>query len=135
MNQRVVIRMLPVALAVLEDPDVRMVIDGTLHRGFRGHISSMGAAMVMSSFKAAVVFYAENGDTNRDIPRSEVLRAVHAVATATITQEDFSYRLKQPEEIIGEILPVPEENLGSLKESYINASIALKQAMNAFTLV
>ena len=135
MNQRVVKRMLPVALAVLEDPGICMVTEGTLLRVYRGVISSMGAAMVMSSFKAAVVFYADGGDSNRDLPRAEVLRAVHAVATATFTDDGFRYQLKQPEEITAEILPVDEKILSSLKESYINAAIALKQAMNVFSLV
>lgn len=135
MNQRVVKRMLPVALAVLEDPGMDMVKEGVLLRGFRNQISAMGAAMVMSSFKASVVFYAADDDANRDIPRAVVLRAVHAVATATFEGERFSYQLKTPEEITAEILPVAESTLGNLKESYINASIALKQAMNAFVLV
>ncbi len=95
--------------------------DGKIDKNFRSQISAFGAAVIMGSFKAAVAFYAKQG--NADTERPALLEAIHYI----ITGED-----KSADEIYTYICS--SDNLSSLQADYINASIALKLAMNFFDM-
>lgn len=95
--------------------------DGTVEIGYRSQISTFGAAVVTGSLPAAVVFFAERGASSVERPR--LLQAMYYC-------------------IAGEVLPAKEivvivcENRSlSMRDQFIDASIALKLAMNFYELV
>lgn len=97
---------------------------GEVQKTFRGQIASFGAAMTMGSIKAAVAFFAKDGGS--DVERSKLLKAIDYVLNGTD---------REAEKISEEILGKTDEELKKLKEDYIDASIAIKLAMNLYTLV
>lgn len=128
MNKRTVERYLPIALQGLCDvKNCKIVSKGkcTIRKGFRGQISSFGAAVTMGSFKAAVAFYGRRG--NADTLRPELLRLMYY-----IVNDGKSEAWKSAEKIIQEILNM--DNADVLREKYENAAIAIKLALNAFEL-
>ena len=123
MNKRQVEEYLPRALEALNSPESKIARDGKIPRSFRGQISSFGAAVTMGSFKAAVAFFSDNGSA--DVPRSELIRAMYFVVHGA---------WKTAEAICGEVLRWKQSELFAEKECFLNASVALKLAMNAFEL-
>jgi CRISPR-associated protein Cmr5 len=95
---------------------------------FRGQISTFGTAVVMGSLKSAVAFFA--GDSKSDITRENLLRAMYYIIN------DFESE-DQIKNITGyDVFKYVCANDSPLtKEKFINASIALKLAMNFYTLV
>lgn len=120
MNKRKVEEYLPAALEALKGGIAK---SGSLSKSFRGQISSFGAAVTMGSFKAAVAFFSDNGGA--DVPRSELIRAIYFVVNG---------QWKPAEDICSEVLQWTQPRLSAEKERFLNASVALKLAMNAFEL-
>lgn len=102
--------------------------NGKVPGGFRGQISAFGAAMVMGSFRSAVAFYTENGDAA--VKRQKLLQAVYYVIC---DDKDLSLKDERmsPQNIFKYVC---ENDTKELKESFIDASIAVKLAMNFFDL-
>ena len=128
MNKRKVEQLLPKAIEALNhEPSKIKKTDEKgvyIEKGFRGQISSFGATVTMGSFRAAVAFFGNNGES--DVERSELIRAMY-------------YMVKDEwlpaKEIVGRILSIQDNTLlASMKEDFINASVALKLALNAFRL-
>ena len=92
-----------------------------MNSSFRGQISSFGAAVVLGSLKSAVAFFAYDGGAS--VPRSKLLLAIYQVITGTKTDNPgvvFEYICKYDNR--------------QTKEKFINASIAIKLALNFFDL-
>lgn len=98
--------------------------DGKVDKTFRGQISSFGAAVVMGSFRSAVAFFAEQGGAS--VARENLIKAMYLV----ITGEE-----KEPKDILRVVCETKENELKELKEKFIDASVALKLAMNFFELI
>lgn len=94
--------------------------DGKIDSAFRSQISSFGAAVVMGSLKAAVAFFAADG--NADVPRSQLIKAIYYVIKRT---------KQEPKQVFDYVCAKDNRET---KEKFINASIALKLAMNFFDL-
>ena len=75
--------------------------DGKIDKNFRSQISAFGAAVTMGSFKAAVAFYAKQG--NADTDRSALLKAIYYV----INGEQAYEKLHGKDEKGKENLPSP----------------------------
>jgi hypothetical protein len=139
MNKRRVEALIPVALEALENPKCGIQNNGVIESGYRSQISSFGAAVTMGSFKAAVAFFSKKA-SNRENEKSQVDRSkllcamyyiVHYSVNGTAEANDGNW--KDAEEIAKEILMLSDVSI--IKESFINASLALKLALNAYSLV
>lgn len=95
---------------------------GKVKKGFRSQIASFGAAVVMGSLKAAVAFFVEQGQA--EVDRSKLISAMYYIIFKEIKTpvEVFQYIVGQSDEV-------------KTKEEFIDASIALKLALNLFELV
>lgn len=110
---------LPAKQAII---DCGIAENGKVNSAFRGQISSFGAAVVMGSLKSAVAFFADDGKAK--VPRSKLILAIYQV----IKKET----IKEPEVVFQYICDHDDRQT---KEKFINASIAIKLALNFFELV
>ena len=97
--------------------------DGKVEKSFRGQISSFGAAVTMGSLRAAVAFFSEQGQA--EVDRSKLIVAIYYIISNGKTLSPiqiFEYICAQNDD-------------AKTKEEFIDASIALKLAMNLFELV
>lgn len=112
---------LPAKQAII---DCGIAENGKVNSAFRGQISSFGAAVVMGSLKSAVAFFADDGKAK--VPRSKLILAIYQVITET--------KAENPEVVFQYICDSRNDNRQT-KEKFINASIAIKLALNFFELV
>ena len=94
--------------------------DGKINKTFRSQISSFGVAVIMGSFKSAVAFFAEQGGAS--VEREKLLSAIHMVVFG---------KSATPREVLELVCSPGAEKY---KDEFIDASIALKLAMNFFEL-
>ena len=105
--------------------------NGKIDKNFRSQISAFGAAVIMGSFKAAVAFYSKQG--NADTDRSALLKAIYYVING---EEAYNSQIKNNEksaELIFDSVCAADD-LDALQAAYLDASIALKLAMNFFDM-
>ena len=122
MNKNVInqeIRLAYVALAETKIADA----EGTIVKTYRGQISSFGAAITMGSLLPAIAFFSKDGDS--DVSRSKLMDAVLLVLKKSGKTEKnvknlFEYAESGDEDVC--------------KEEILNATIALKLAMNLYNL-
>ena len=95
--------------------------NGKVDSAFRGQISSFGAAVVMGSLKSTVAFFADDGDAK--VSRSKLIIAIYYIITGK--------RAKKPKDVFEYIC---ENDNRQTKEQFINASIAVKLALNFFDM-
>ena len=95
--------------------------DGKVEKAYRGQISTFGAAVVTGSLKAAVAFFSEKGGS--DVDRPKLLEAMYYV----IKNEKISAK-----KVLDYVCLSDEK---ALKEEFIDASVAIKLAMNFYDLV
>lgn len=99
--------------------------NGKVDNTYRGYISSFGAAVVMGSLKSAVAFFADDGNAKEK--RSQLLIAMYSViknktpVSSVKPFQVFEYVCKNDNR--------------HTKEDFINASIAIKLALNFFERV
>ena len=98
--------------------------DGEIVRSFRGQISTFGAAVTMGSLKAAIAFFSKDEKTK--VERSKLIEAIFEV-------------IKQHYGVNGETLTLYDyvdksDNEDECKEKIMNATIAIKLAMNLYKL-
>ena len=124
MNKKRVEEYIPVAINTLKDSNTfKISKNNKINKTFRGAISTFGAAITMGSFKAAVAFFCDNGSST--IERSELIKALYYITKGTV---------KESKEICDEVSKLDGKQLSDMKEEFINASVAIKLAMNAFEL-
>ena len=100
------------------------MIEKYIDKTFRSYISSFGAAVTMGSFKAAVAFFSTQSKAEQ--PRENLIRLLWF-----LTKNEW----KSAQDICDEILKITDfDELNYLKDEFINASIAIKLAMNAYNL-
>ncbi len=124
MNKKRVDSLINPAIKVLKNLKIADE-NGKIDSTFRAQISAFGASVIMGSFKSAVAFYAKQG--NSDVDRALLLRAMHCLVSGCENTNVSG------EDIFNQIC-APEADLAQIQEDYINASIALKLAMNFFDL-
>ena len=105
---------------------------GKIVKTFRGQISSFGAAVSMGNLKSAVAFFSEQAGAS--VPREKLLRAICYVLqrNAGVKEEDINAKAIKTNEIFDYIC---EHESVQLKNKFLDASIALKLAMNLFELI
>lgn len=127
MNKKEVDRMLPKAYTVINET---IAENGQVERGFRGQISTFGAAISMGSLLSAVSFFSEQAGSAVD--RAKITKAIHGIICGTNdnNQELFDF-------LNGEIYPGGKYSWESeqyYKEKVVNAVIALKLALKLFDI-
>ena len=102
--------------------------NGEIEKTFRGQISSFGAAVTMGSLLPAIAFFSKDGGS--EVSRSNLMEAVLLVLKKTGAADqsvkslyDYAYAM------------VEKKQEGACREEILNAAIALKLAMNLYTLV
>ena len=128
MNKRKVEKLLPKVIKALDEDifNIKKSDDQGvfIEKGFRSQISSFGAAVTMGSFRAAVAFFSDNGES--DVDRSKLIQIMYYIVTGGIQ--------KEPQDIAKKILSLTKTEEAQMKEDFINASVAIKLALNAFRL-
>lgn len=100
--------------------DCGIAVNGKVDSSFRGQISSFGAAVVMGSLKSAVAFFADDGSAQ--VKRSKLIKAIYYIVKGENVK---------PKEVFYYIC---DHDNRQTKEQFINASIALKLALNFFDM-
>ena len=111
MNRNKIDKMIPSAYIALEKAGIAK--NGKIDNGFRGQISSFGAAATMGSIESAVCFFSKQG--NAELPREKLLSAIQMLL------ED-------------NLLEYIQKNRGTAKERILEAAVALKLAMNLYEI-
>lgn len=123
MNKKSVEEYLPSAITALKDCKIAKD-NGEIIKTFRGQISAFGAAVSMGSFKAAVAFFSNKNGSSVD--RQNLIQSLWY-----ITQNN---ELKDVKDICKTILESSEPETSEYETKFLDASIALKLAMNAYDL-
>ena len=138
MNKRKVEKMLPTALKGLKDDACGILKDGKIDKNFRGQIAAFGAAVTMGSFKSAIAFFGAKGGS--DVERQNLVRLMyyvthneHWMQTEPIEDEE-KRKKKEAEKIVEEVIGMDVSQARTAREEYLNASLAIKLALNAFHL-
>lgn len=92
---------------------------------YRGQISTFGAAVSGGSLLAAVAFFSDDGEG--DVERSKLMQAIYEV----LAEEKNDSDVKGSEKSLYRYV---EKYGEACKEDILNAAIALKLAMNVYTL-
>lgn len=96
-----------------------------IKKACRSHISAFGGAVTMGSFKASVALFCKKSQTE-DL-RPELMRVLWY-----LTKNEWV----EAEKVCKNVLAIKDSaELFALKEEFLNASVAVKLALNAFTLV
>ncbi|MEE1518169.1 MAG: type III-B CRISPR module-associated protein Cmr5 [Lachnospiraceae bacterium] len=104
-----------------------------INKAYRGQISTFGAAVQMGSLKAAIAFFMKDasgsGKNGQEVHRSKILDAILCILkdmgkVDENTKGLFAYVSNK----------VSNNEEDACREEIINASIALKLAMNLFEL-
>ena len=135
MNKRIVEKWIPYAFEALDNKACCKISDqnNNINKAYRGQISAFGAAITMGSFKMAAAAFSKDSKADNGVDRSELLRAMDYIINKA---KNNGKGWRDPQTIARAIfITIDPFVIAEMKEDYINASIALKQAMNAFNLV
>lgn len=111
--------------------ELNIVENGKITKTFRSQISSFGAAVAMGNLKSAVAFFSEQAGAS--VPRENLIRAIWFVLKRSegITKEKIMNEKIQTDEIFAYVC---ENDSIALKNAFLDASVAIKLAMNLFDL-
>lgn len=128
MNKREVDQMLPAAYTVVKATIADQ--NGKVKSGFRGQISTFGAAITMGSLLSAVSFFSEQAGSAVDRPK--ITKAVYEIIGKTKNNDDELFDFLKKEIYPGDNYSWEKEQY--YKEKVVNAVIALKLALNLFKI-
>ena len=112
--------------------EIGIAENGKIVKTFRGQISSFGAAISMGNLKSAVAFFSEQAGAS--VPRENLLRAIWFVLKRSegVAKEKILCSPIQTDDIFTYVC---EHDSVTLKNQFLDASVAIKLAMNLFDLV
>lgn len=122
MNKNVVNKELECAYEALSESGI--VKEGKVKKAYRGQISTFGSAIIMGSLPAAIAFFSQKGGAEVDRPR--LLDAI-----LFVLEKEHGIKDKN----LYEYVTKSNVNIAECKENIVNATIALKLAMNLYELV
>ena len=131
MNKRRVDSYIDIAAEALQQTGIADN-NGRVRKGYRGQISTFGAAVINGSLKSAIAFYS-NIENSSDYKRTYLMKAICYVikvdpSKTSAMQYDDTALYKYV------VSDATDETLLSKKENITDAAIALKLAMNLFEL-
>lgn len=121
MNKKKVDALIPMAYEALEN--VGIAQNGKINKTFRSQISSFGAVMTMGSVLSAVAFFSAKGGSSTE--RQNLMKAIYML----ISNKD-----KVHERDLFMYVNANKDSEKKVNNEIINASIALKLAMNLYEL-
>ena len=127
MNKNEINKLIPYAYEALAK--TKIVENGCISKTFRGQISTFGAAITMGSLVAAIAFFNDKGSASVD--RAELMKAICMVLVDSGKIELKNENIDK-DSLYNYVLSQKSESL--CKENILNASIAIKLAMNLYEL-
>ena len=130
MNKRSVEALIPKAIELLSDDNCAICIrengknSGKIYRAYRSQMSAFGAAVTMGSFLSAVAFFSKDADG--EIKRSELISIIYELVSGESAPASV---------VFSKISAMSDAQRSAMKEKFLDASITLKLAMNAFDLI
>ena len=124
-------KLLPVAYDILKNDDT-IVREGKIDKALRGQISSFGAAILTGSLSSAVAFYSSQGRAKT--PRQalpNVILQILKKGNLLLEEDQVAIKNKSVEDLKDLVLVSKDPEL---QGKITDASIAIKLAMNFFTL-
>ncbi|MCD7838803.1 MAG: hypothetical protein LUG65_07825 [Clostridiales bacterium] len=121
MDKRRLDEMIPLAYDAIRDNGI-MDQQGQVPSGFRGQISSFGAAVAMGSLLSAVAAFSDDGKSAVD--RSRLMNAIYQVIHGGKTGGDKA--------LLFEILKTEKAALPGVTDNILTAAIAVKLALNLY---
>ena len=122
MDKKLVDRLLPTAVQVLQDEGVAE--NGRIPKTFRGQISSFGAAVSAGSLLAAAAFFNEQGGAKSE--RQKLMEAINKM----MKQEKL---VEHTGESLFDTIHANQSDR-SVKDKVLSCAVALKLAMNLYEL-
>lgn len=129
MNKKRVEALIPIAEEALRVVGIAQQNENgnyVISKTFRGQISSFGAAVTMSTLRAAVAVYSQNGDAS--VQRQLLLKAIDYCLC------NGEREPRQAAEVFAWVCQ-STQNERELTARFTEAAVALKLAMNRFELV
>ncbi len=131
MNKKAIDALIPEAFVILEE--VGIAKNKTIPKGFRGQIASFGAAVAMGSLLAAVSFFSHNNEDGKE--KNNETHGLSSVDRTLLIKAIYKL-LPEDEKLSSHNLfeYIKMNNNQKTKEKIYNACIALKLAMNLYSL-
>lgn len=124
MNKRRVDDLLPAAVDTLKNCKI-VNEKNEINKNFRGQISSFGAAVASGSLLAAAAFFNQQGGAKSD--RGKLMDAINGLLKSKLGYQTG-------ETLFNTIRNIPQAKQRRLKEDVLACAVALKLAMNLYTL-
>lgn len=129
MNKTMIDKMLPVAYTAIEKSGLSN--NGKVNKSYRGQISTLGAAITMGSINSAICYFSKDANNDSEVSRSKLLKAIEYVLNNN--SDTKSNYMNKDNGLENYVLKITEPaELLRVKEDIMNASIAIKLAMNLF---
>ena len=100
---------------------------------YRSQLSSFGAAISMGSLMQAIAFFSEQG--NSSVERPKILEAIFEVMKKWKEKNNITIKQKHIFEYVRDERKKGNDAVLVCQNDVVNAAIALKLAMNLYTLV
>lgn len=126
-NKRRVDKNIGNAYEILQDKNIGIAVDGKISKGYRGQISTFGAAISSGSLLAAVAFFSDKG--NAQVNRDRLMKAIMELVKRnheSVKEKELFFYIKNHSG--------SEAQNMRLKEEILDYAIAIKLAMNLYIL-
>ncbi|MBR4344490.1 MAG: hypothetical protein IKP88_17615 [Lachnospiraceae bacterium] len=130
MNKRRIDSNISVAAEALKQTGIADAA-GRIRKGYRGQISTFGAAIKNESLKSAIAYFS-NSENGSDFKRTALMKAICYVLKVDPKKEDAG--AYSDTDLYMYVDKEPIASLRSIQDKIIDAAIALKLAMNLFVL-
>lgn len=126
MNKRKIEHFIPLAYeALIENDNINNIEEGkpVIEKSFKNQIAAFGAAVKTGSLLAAVCYFSDNGGAG--VKRNQLINVIWAIMKK---EEDIK------EKTLYDYIKNQEEKRKEIKNQVLQISVAIKLAMNLFTL-
>lgn len=127
MNKKRVDKNIGNAYEILQSKEIGIAVDGKIAKGYRGQISTFGAAISSGSLLAAIAFFSDKGKAQ--VNREKLMKAIMELVKRNhdnVKEDELFHYVKNRTKSEGESI--------YLKEEILDYAIAIKLAMNLYTL-
>ncbi|HBT97214.1 MAG TPA: hypothetical protein DEB25_06090 [Desulfobulbaceae bacterium] len=131
MNKRRIEQMIPLAITVLQEKELKILEDGIIKKAWRGQLAAFGATVATGSLLAATAFFAKQG--NAEVDRAKLSKAIYEVMKKYQSEQGQDMRSADSLlHFVQCVLVTEPAHKQAMKEVVLDAATALKLAMNLF---
>ena len=123
MNKNYIDTLVPDAYEALKNQGI--VCNGEIVKTYRSQVSTFGAALTNGSILSAIAFFSDKASSSVDRPK--ILACINELIQKEKNPQTNLFEYAKTE--------IQKGNKRNCKEDILNAAIALKLAMNLYTLV